>query len=109
MQIATDGLEFDSDDRSKWKNFLSTRAGLRLIPKCAEHAPQLLGKGESNEILIRSGELRGFQIAIQSLLSLAEPPAPDAPPERTAWPDLMDDSAWNDGNSLTAKSVIPHA
>lgn len=94
MQIATDGLEFDSDDRSKWKAFLQTRAGLRLIPKACEFTPGLLGSGDTNAILIKSGELRGFQLAIQSLLSLAEPPPPAPPPERNAYPSLTDDSAW---------------
>lgn len=103
MQIATDGLEFDSDDRSKWNAFLQTRAGLRLVPKAAEHAPQLLGEGESNKILIRSGEARGFAQALQALLLLAEPPAPPAPSEKTGYFDLHDDAAWNDGQRLTEK------
>lgn len=109
MQIANDGLEFDSVDKFAWKTFLATRAGLRLIPKLAEHAPQLLGSGDTNSILIKSGELRGFQLAIITLLSLAEPPAPPAPPERNDYPPLDDDAKWNDGQSLTAKHIIPHA
>lgn len=103
MEIANDGLEFDSIDKFAWKQFLATRAGLRLIPKVAEHAPQLLGAGDTNAILIKSGELRGFQLAIQTLLSLAEPPPKEMPPERTAYPNLTDDAAWNDGQSLTQK------
>lgn len=103
MQIADDGLEFDSIDKFAWKTFLATRAGLRLIPKVAEHAPQLLGAGDTNAILIKSGELRGFQLAIQSLLALAQPPPKEAPPERIAYPALDDDAQWNDGQSLTEK------
>lgn len=108
MQV-TNELEFDANDRQAWKNFLGTRAGLRLIPKSLENAPVLLGSGDTNAILIKSGELRGFQLAIQSLLSLAEPPAPPAPPERTAYPPLDADDQWNDGQSLTSKHIIPHA
>lgn len=96
-------VEWDSLDFFALKTFLATRAGLRLIPRICESIPALLGKGESNEILIRSGELRGFQLAIQTLLSLAEPPPKEAPPERTAYPPLDADDQWNDGQSLTEK------
>lgn len=108
MEIANDGLEFDSIDKFAWKQFLATRAGLRLIPKVAEHAPQLLGAGDTNAILIKSGELRGFQLAIQTLLSLAEPPAKETPTAPTPYPNLTDDAAWNDGQTLTKKPT-PHA
>lgn len=103
MQIADDGLEFDSIDKFAWKTFLATRAGLRLIPKVAESLPALLRKGETNDILIRSGEVTGFQLALQALLALAQPPPKEAPPERVAYPALDDDAQWNDGQSLTEK------
>lgn len=109
MEITTNELEFDSIDRFGLKTFLATRAGTRLIPKVAEHAPQLLGAGDTNAILIKSGELRGFQLAIQTLLALAEPPPAQAPQAPVAYPNLTDDAAWNDGQTLTAKHKIPYA
>lgn len=103
MEIANDGLEFDSIDRFAWKQFLATRAGLRLIPKVAESLPSLLRKGETNDLLIRSGEVIGFQLVLQTLLSLAEPPAEQAPLAPSPYPNLLDDAAWNDGQTLTKK------
>lgn len=103
MEIANDGLEFDSIDRFAWKQFLATRAGLRLIPKVAESLPSLLRKGETNDLLIRSGEVIGFQLVLQTLLSLAEPPAKETPLAPSPYPNLLDDDAWNDGQTLTKK------
>lgn len=103
MEISNRELEFDSIDRFGLKTFLATRAGTRLVPKIFECCPVLLSKGEINEILIKTGEVRGFAMAIQALLSLAEPPPKEAPPERTAYPPLDADDQWNDGQSLTEK------
>ena len=103
MEIANDGIEFDSIDKFAWKTFLATRAGLRLIPKVAESAPQLLGSGDTNAILIKTGELRGFQHAILTLLSLAEPPPKEQPAEPFAYPPLDADEQWADGQTLNKK------
>lgn len=108
MQIATE-LEFDSIDRFAWKTFLQTRAGLRLFPKILESVPQLLASGDTNALLVRNGEVRGFSMAVQAALALADAPPKEAPSERTTYPNLTDDAAWGDGQSLTAPHKIPQA
>ena len=102
MEITSSGPEWDlSEDREIWKQFLSTRTGSRLIPKVLESVPELLAKGHVNGILIRSGEVRGWQMAIQTLLSLSVPEPPPMTTERpTAYPELDDDAKWADGNKL---------
>jgi hypothetical protein len=100
MEVTFDGLEFDSNDRAAWKTFLGTRAGLRLFPKALESVPSLLGSGDTNSILVRSGEVRGFNLVLQTLLALAEPPPPAVMPEVKNYPDPRDDAAWNDGQKL---------
>ena len=93
MEIVNDGLEFDSEDQALLRQFLGSRAGQRLLPKLLEHAPQLLSGGGINEILIRTGEVRGWQEAAKHLLLLAYPPALPKP-ETPAYPALDDDDAW---------------
>ena len=56
-------------------------------------------RGETNEILIRTGKVAGLQLAVQSLLALAHPnlPIDTKTPE---YPALENDAAWNDGQKL---------
>lgn len=99
MQITNDQLDWDSEDMVAWRTFLGTRAGSRLLPKLLENIPQLLALGESNAILIRSGEVRGWIEAGRTLLALAVPP-PEVKNPETTYPDLVDDSKWKDGQTL---------
>lgn len=77
---------FTPDDVANWAIFLNTPTGQRLIPKVVELAPRLLSRGDTNEILIRNGELLGFQAAVQAMLDLAnlnqteQPRADNFPP-----------------------------
>lgn len=100
MEVTSDGLEFDGNDRAAWKTFLESRAGLRLFPKALESVPVLLGSGDTNSVLIRSGEVRGASMMVSALLALQEPPPPAVMPEVKNYPDPRDDAAWNDGQQL---------
>lgn len=102
MEISND-LEWDSNDIAALKNFLQTKTGLRFIPKILEHVPTLLSGGEVNALLVRNGEVRGFSMAVQTLIALTSPPPLPTPPEPSAFPSLTDDSAWSDGQNLTEK------
>lgn len=108
MEITTE-LDWDSNDIAALKNFLATKTGLRCVPKILESCPTLLSGGEVNALLVRNGEVRGFSMAVQALLALTSPPALPSPPEKSAYPPLDADDQWNDGQSLTSKSIIPHA
>lgn len=101
MEISTGPVEWDvAEDRDMLIQFLKTRTGTRLLPKIVESCPTLMASGETNSIMIRNGEVIGFQKAIQALVSLtmAEPP-PDTV-KAGGLPDLEDDAAWNDGKKL---------
>lgn len=101
MEISAVPVEWDvAEDRDMLVQFLKTRTGARLIPKMIESCPSLLSSGETNSIMIRNGEVLGFQKAIQALLALTVvEPAPEN--TRTATlPALEDDAAWNDGKKL---------
>ncbi len=97
-------LEWTSTDVDNWKNFLTTKTGLKLLPKLAETAPALLAGGETNAVLIRAGEMRGLQNALRELSLLANPP-PEVKPTPSDYPDLTDDSAWNDGQKIETNST----
>lgn len=86
-------LEFTSIDNDNWAVFLRTQTGQRLLPKLAELAPRLLSSGDTNAVLIRNGELLGFQAALQGLLDLQNVP-PQPPKSASAYPSLDDDDAW---------------
>lgn len=100
MEVTSAPLEWNSNDAIAWREFLKTPTGLRLIPKIVESTPALLSKGDVNEILIRSGEVRGFQAVIQTALTMTTfaPSAPSAPV--ATYPPLEDDSKWDDGQRL---------
>lgn len=89
-----------SEDREIWSQFLRTRTGQRLLPKLLESLPALLEKGDINEILIRSGEVRGWKIAVVGLLALAVPEPKAVEQAANNYPPLADDDAWEDGHKL---------
>jgi hypothetical protein len=95
LEITTDTLPWNSDDEARWNAFLLTDTGKRLLPKLAEKIPALLDGGEANRLLIRSGEVRGFQLAISSMLELTHSsPLPVNAVE--SYPPLDDDSHWTE-------------
>lgn len=108
MEISNE-LDWDSNDITALKNFLATKTGLRFVPKILESVPTLLSGGEINTLLVRSGEVRGFSMAVQALMALTAPPAAPTPPQPSAYPPLEADDQWNDGQSLTSKHIVPHA
>jgi hypothetical protein len=102
MEVSSVPVEWDpSEDREIWFQFLQTKTGRRLIPKVLESCPSLLGHGDTNAILIRSGELRGVQLIVQSLLALSVPePKVESETPAVEYPPLDDDSRWPDGQKL---------
>lgn len=99
MEITNDSLPWDSEDCAVLRTFFNTRTGQRFIPKLAESVPALLAKGDTNEICIRSGEVRGWQESLKAIIALTVP-APDAPKSQDNYPSLEDDSAHSDGQKL---------
>jgi hypothetical protein len=91
---------WDSEDRDSLRIYLTTKTGERLIPALADAVPGLLGSGQTNDILIRSGEVRGAQTILQALFLLAHPPKEEPNKEPSPYPSLVDDTAWNDGEKI---------
>lgn len=102
-QLSTGTPEWDViEDRDLWFQFLRTRTGQRLFAAALENQPPLLGKGDVNEILIRSGEVRGWSACITTLISLSIPETnlTEAAPVES-YPELTDDAAWDDKKKTT--------
>jgi hypothetical protein len=102
MEIVAGLLEWTSVDEENFAKFLDSDTGRRLIPKLLEGVPLLLDRGHVNQLLIRSGEVRGWQAVAQEILRLAHPPIPVTQEDvRREYVSLEDDKAWNDGQKLT--------
>lgn len=101
MDITVESMPWDSEDTALWRAFLETRTGARLLPKLFESIPPLLAGGDANSILIRTGDVRGFQSAARTLLTLAHPIQPGPAASPPGYADLNDDAAWPDGQKLT--------
>ena len=99
MEILAGSLEWTTFDAEKLASFLDTDTGKRLLPKLVEVAPALLDGGDTNAIMIRAGEVRGFQVLVREIISLAHPlpPTPEYKPE---YPSPEVDFHWNDGQKL---------
>jgi hypothetical protein len=92
-------LLWSSDDEANWNAFLQSNTGKRLLPRVMERAPVLLAGGATNDILVRSGEFRGFSECIRTFLDLTHtPPAPPSP--TMTYPPLESDEKWDDGQKL---------
>jgi hypothetical protein len=99
MEIQAGPLDWASNDYDNWAAFLNTETGRRFLPRLLESVPPLIEGGDTNAILIRTGVVRGFQLAVQELARMARN---DGPPPKVVdtHPPLEDDKAWNDGQTL---------
>jgi hypothetical protein len=87
-------LPWFATDAEALRRFLESETGTRLLPKILESTPGLLAGGDTNALMVRSGEVRGCQIFATAILALAYPPPPP-PEEQNSYPELEDDSKWS--------------
>lgn len=100
MQNPQSSPEWAAEDTAALRNFLSSQTGTRLLDNIAAAQPALLPGGDTNAIMIRSGELRGAQHVLTTIFGLAYPPKETADKPAETYPALTDDEAWADGNKL---------
>lgn len=101
MEITLTEIQWTPDDVAALITFLNTQSGAKLASKLAEMTPPLLSRGDTNEILIRSGEVLGMQNTIRNLLSLTRViPSEVSQSVASEYPDLLDDAAHADGHKL---------
>lgn len=101
MEITINEIQWTSDDVVALINFLNTQTGAKMASKLAEMTPPLLSEGDTNKILIRSGEVLGMQNTIRNILSLTRvTPVENNQSDASEYPSLTDDKQWQDGQSL---------
>lgn len=98
--------QWSSDDVANWAAFLRTQTGSRLIPKILEVAPALMDGADVNKTLVRNGERRGFEQAIERMIQITsvEKSAADVRSPATAYPPLEDDTAWPETEPLNPET-----
>lgn len=102
IEIAAKADEWNSDDVITFRNFIeNTSTGKKILSRMLESTPPLLSGGETNEIMIRNGEVRGVQIIANAFLQLASP-LPEVTQDVDNYPPLEDDSKW-DGDKPNPK------
>jgi hypothetical protein len=101
MEITVNEIQWTPDDVVALINFLNTQSGAKLASKLAEMTPPLLSEGDTNKILIRSGEVLGMQNTIRNLLSLTRViPVENDSSDASEYPSLTDDARWIDGQKI---------
>lgn len=101
MEIIARAMDWTSVDEENFGKFLDTETGRRLIPRLLEGVPQLSDGGDTNRLLIRSGEVRGWQACVRDLLMLSHAqPQQAGVAQNQAYPPLEQDEAWNDGQKI---------
>jgi hypothetical protein len=100
--MRSEKFEWTSSDVKAWKDFLTTQTGERLIAKLISDKPTLFPGGETNAILIRSGEARQYDEILATFADLANGllERPENTRNLDTYPALDDDPAWGDGKTL---------
>jgi hypothetical protein len=95
-QLDREKHNWTSVDAKAWSDLLRTDTGKKLLRAVSQEKPELLGKGDTNDILIRSGEARHHDSIIAFLLTLtgADTEIDDDPSQDSTYPSLMDDTQW---------------
>lgn len=88
--------EWSSADAIALRTFLESVSGQRFLFHLAEDCPELLGSGDTNNVLIRSGEVKGYSKGLKNVLSLTIEPPQSVAPVSSNYPDLDDESKWDD-------------
>lgn len=86
---------WDSINAGELRNFLESNTGILTLRWLIHQSPDLLDGSDVNKSLVASGQVKGYDAAINNLFSLTKV----QPAEVTlaeAYPAIDDDSKWND-------------
>jgi hypothetical protein len=95
--LAADRPEWTSTEAKELRSFLTSDTGVKVLTLCAFESPPLFDGADVNKSLVRSGEHKGFERAIEFLTSLVHT-EPEKPEVAEAYPSLDDDTKWGDTN-----------
>src|SRR5690349_6384918 len=97
--------DWTSVDAKALRDFLATDTGRRALMYVADVRPPLMDGSDVNKTLVRNGEVKGFDIAITTLVELTtrRPDPTESRPE--LYPNLDDDSKWQDSQKLNPEKT----
>lgn len=89
-------LPWESPDAVALSEFLRSQTGTRLLHHLSLEMPSLLDGSDVNKTLVASGEVKGFQKALDTLLTLTVERPPETPVQSEMYPSLDDEEKWKD-------------
>ncbi len=97
MNIPGVPKKWESVDAATLRSILESDVMQRALAIVADKAPDLLDGSDVNKTLVASGKVQGFNLFLHELFLLVveQPEQPTAP---TNYPDIDDDSKWQDGS-----------
>jgi len=105
--LPTKEIDWTSSDALRLREFLESSTGQRAVAHVVDDAPTLLDGSDVNKTLVASGEVKGFNKALTALFRLTvEKPEPAAKPKDN-YPDVDDDSAWEENPVIAPKPTTP--
>jgi len=102
--ITIEPNKWDSDDAKILKDFFASTTGALALQHTL-YAMPAFSDASPHATLVSSCLREGFQRAVQALLDLQTIRPPQAEPESN-YPDLEDDSKWNDGVQPAADETL---
>lgn len=86
--------EWNSDNASELKTFLSGETGQKVLAILSFFAPKPLDGADVNKTLVSAGEVRGYADAVENILNLRTQRPPETEPKTENYPSLDDEAAW---------------
>lgn len=90
----TDAPEWNSDNASELKSFLSGETGQKVLGILAYFSPKPMDGSDVNKTLVSAGEVRGYTDAVENILNLRTHRPPETEPKTENYPSLDDETAW---------------
>lgn len=88
--------EWNSDNASELRSFLSGETGQKVLGILAYFAPKPKDGADVNMTLVSAGEVRGYTDAVETILNLRTQRPPETEPKSENYPSLDDEGAWPD-------------
>ncbi len=98
-------IEWTSVEAKHLRDFLQSETGQKLLALCDIQTPALLDGTDVNKTLVSSGERKGFESLMEYILGLIIAQPASAPPVSQEYPDLNDDTKWEDNGPTPENQV----
>lgn len=87
---------WESEDAVATRVFLESDHGKRFFERLKWMRPDFDSRNDATARLIESGEVEGYERCLENIATLQEESKPQKEDRPSDYPDLNDDSIWND-------------